>query len=493
MGSRRVWSAISLLPFFAALTIFLHIRYLSLPFHWDEMGQFVPAAVDIYRGGAWVPHSTLPNVHPPAVMALVALVWKTFGYSIVTARLAMLVVASAGLWLAFLLAVRLARGTAGVPAFAAAAFLLATPLFYTQSMMVQLDMPAMTLTMLALLLFLDGRWTWCAAACTLLVLTKETALTTPAVFAARLWFRERLRHEALYFLAPALALGAWLTVLYRATGHWTGNAGFAEYNIGYALHPLQILYSIGERALFLFVKDGRFIGAIALYFGWPMLRGRDWTIALWVAGTQLALVTLLGGAVLDRYLLPVLPILYAAFAVCLSEYRPIWKWLSETALMAMLIAGFFLNPPFPFQYEDNLAMVDFVGLQKAAAQFLDDSDPEARVASMWPFTGAIENPELGYLERPLKAVEIQSFDLPALQSLDRQTFDLLVVYSRQYPVEGSWLDTKWLDPLLRRLPGYHPQATQDGLIASGFVSVARWERRGQWIEIYKRQARADGR
>ena len=493
MGSQRVWSAIFFLPFFAALIIVLHIRYLNLPFHWDEMGQFVPAAVDIYRDGAWVPHSTLPNVHPPAVMALVALMWKIFGYSIVAARLAMLVVASAGLWLAFLLAIRLARGAAGAPAFAAAGFLLVTPLFYTQAMMVQLDMPAMTLTMLALLLFLDRQWAWCAAACTLLVLTKETALTTPAVFAAWLWFRERLRREALYFVAPAIALGAWLIVLYRATGHWTGNAGFAEYNIGYALHPLQILYSIGERALFLFIKDGRFIGAIALYFGWRMLRGKDWAIALWVAGAQLALVTLLGGAVLDRYLLPVMPILYAAFAVCCSGYVPIWKWLSETALMAMLIASFFLNPPFPFQYEDNLAMIDFVGLQQSAARFLDDSAPRARIASMWPFTGAIENQELGYLQRPLKAVEIQSFDLSALQTLDRQSFDLLVVYSRQYPVEGSWLDTTWLDPLLRRLPGYHPQATQDELIASGFVSVARWERRGQWIEIYRTEVTGAGR
>ncbi len=489
----RVLSAIYLLPFFAALTILLHIRYLNLPFHWDEMGQFVPAAVDIYRDGAWVPHSTLPNVHPPAVMALVALTWKIFGYSIAAARLAMLAVASAGLTLAFFLAIRLARETSGAPAFAAAGFLLATPLFYTQSMMVQLDMPAMTLTMLALLLFLERRWAWCAAACTLLVLTKETALTTPVVFAAWLWFRERLRREALYFLAPAVALGGWLIVLYRATGHWTGNAGFAEYNIGYALHPLQILYSIAERALFLFVKDGRFIGAIALYFGWRMLRGKDWTIALWVAGAQLVLVTLLGGAVLDRYLLPVMPVLYAAFAVAASEYRPKWRWISQSALALALFAGVFLNPPFPFQYEDNLAMIDFVELQQSAAQFLDDSAPRARVASMWPFTGAIENPQLGYIETPLKAVEIQSFDLPALQSLDRQSFDLLVVYSRQYPVEGSWLDATWLDPLLRRLPGYHPQATQDELVASGFVSVARWQRRGQWIEIYRRDTTADGR
>ena len=111
-----------------------------------------------------------------------------------------------GLWLSFLLAIRLARGAPGAPAFAAALFLAATPLFYTQSMMVLLDMPAMTLTVLALLLFLEERCVWCAAACTLLVLTKETAITTPAVFAGWLWLRTGKRREAIYFLAPAVAL-----------------------------------------------------------------------------------------------------------------------------------------------------------------------------------------------------------------------------------------------------------------------------------------------
>ncbi len=113
-------------------------------------------------------------------MALLALVWKVFGYSILSARLTMLVIASFGLLFCFLLAIRLARGSPGAPAFAAALFLVASPLFYTQSMMVLLDLPAMTLTLLALLLFLDERWIACAVACTVLVLVKETALTAPA-------------------------------------------------------------------------------------------------------------------------------------------------------------------------------------------------------------------------------------------------------------------------------------------------------------------------
>lgn len=469
---------------FAAVMAAIHVPYLKLPFHWDELGQFVPAALDLYRDGSWVAHSTLPNVHPPAVMALLAVVWHVFGYSIIAARLTMIAVASAGVWLSFLLAIRLGRGAPGAPAFAAVLFLIVTPLFYTQSMMVLLDMPAMTLTVLALLLFLEERWAWCAAACTLLVLTKETALTTPVVFAAWLWFKTERKREALYFLAPIAALSGWLIVLHHATGHWLGNAGFAQYNVAYALHPLQILYSTAEHLLFLFVKDGRFIGAIALYAGWRLLRGTEWAIAGLVAVAQLLVVTLFGGAVLDRYLLPILPILYAAFATAASAYPASWRRLSQGSMILALFLGWFWNPPFPFQYEDNLAMVDFVRLQESAGQFLQDVTPRLRIASMWPFTGAIHNPEFGYVTQPLRAVEVESFDLPLLAALDRRSFDLLVVYARQYPIEGSWLDLAPLDPLLRHLPGYHPQATHDELASHGYIPLARWDKHGQWIEIY---------
>ena len=156
-------------------------------------------------------------------MLILAVVWKIFGFSILSARLTMLAIAAAGVFLSFLLAIRLGRKAEGAPAFAAVAFLMAAPLFYTQSMMVLLDMPAMTLTVLALLLFFDERYAACAAAATALVLVKETAITTPMVFAAWLWFREKRQREALYFLAPALALGLWLVELHHVTGHWLGN------------------------------------------------------------------------------------------------------------------------------------------------------------------------------------------------------------------------------------------------------------------------------
>src|ERR1700689_2288879 len=86
-----------LLPVAFALVVFLaHLPYLGLPYFWDELGQFVPAALDILHDGAWIPHSTVPNAHPPAVMAYLALVWRMAGYSITATRWSMLALAAAG-------------------------------------------------------------------------------------------------------------------------------------------------------------------------------------------------------------------------------------------------------------------------------------------------------------------------------------------------------------------------------------------------------------
>ena len=144
------------------------------------------------------------------------------------------------------------------------------------------------------------------------------------------------------------------------------------------------MYAIGRRIYMLFLSDGHFLGAAALIAGWRLLRGKEWTIAGLVAVAQTAVVTLLGGAVLDRYMLPVLPILYAAFAVAASAWsRPV-RLCVQAAMVTLFIVGWFWNPPVPFPYENNLAMVDFVRLQQQAAEYLEDHAADQRIATAWP-------------------------------------------------------------------------------------------------------------
>jgi len=471
---------------FAAILLAMHGPFLTLPFHWDELGQFVPAALDLYRDGAWVPHSTTPNVHPPGVMLLLAFVWGVFGFSILSSRLTMLAIATLGVYLSFRLAIRLSRKSPDAPAVAAVVLLIAAPLFYTQSMMVLLDMPAMTLTVLSLLLFLDERYAACALATTALVLVKETAISTPLVFGAWLLFREKRVREASYFLAPALALGLWLVELHHATGHWLGNDEFARFNVNQSLGFSHIVYAICRRIYMLFLSDGHFLGAAALIAGWRLLRGKEWAIAGLVAIAQTAVVTLLGGAVLDRYMLPVLPILYTAFAVAaLAWSRPV-RLRAQAAMVALFLVGWFWNPPVPFPYENNLAMVDFVRLQQTAAEYLEDHAPDRRIAAAWPFSEAVIHPEFGYVRRPLNlAVRTGGVRLANLTELNPKDFDVLVLFSAEWSGKGRLLDIPPIRSLVQTFLDPNINATAEEIRATlGFVPVLRWDRGGQWIEIY---------
>jgi 4-amino-4-deoxy-L-arabinose transferase-like glycosyltransferase len=476
---------------FAAILLAMHWPLLTLPFHWDELGQFVPAALDIYRDWAWVPHSAYPNVHPPGVMLLLAMVWKVFGFSIISSRLTMLAIAAVGVYLSFLLAIRLSRKSPDAPAIAAVAFLIAAPLFYTQSMMVLLDMPAMTLTVLSLLLFLDERYAACALATTALVLVKETGVSTPMVFAAWLLFREKRVREALYFLAPAVALGLWLMELHHATGHWLGNEEFAQFNVNQSLSFSHVMYAIGRRIYIHFLGDGHFLGTAALIAGWRLLRGKEWAIAGLVAIAQTAVVTLLGGAVLDRYMLPVLPILYAAFAVAASAWSRRVRLSVQGAMVTLFIVGWFWNPPVPFPYENNLAMVDFVRLQQTAAGYLEDHSAGQRIATAWPFSEALVNPEFGYVRRPLNlTVRTGGVRLSNLAKLNLKDFDVLVLFSQEWSGEGRLLDIEPVRSVVHRFLDPNINATADEIRTTlGFVPVFRWDRGGQWIEIYAPERR----
>ena len=486
MVSRRA-SHLIFFVLFAATLLAMHLPLLTLPFHWDELGQFVPAALNLYRDGALVPlPPTLPNVHPPGVMLILALVWKVFGFSILSSRLTMLAIAAVGVYLSFLLAIRLSRKSPDAPAIAAVVFLIVAPLFYTQSMMVLLDMPAMTLTVLSLLLFFDERYAACALATTALVLMKETAISTPMVFAAWLLFRERRVREALYFLAPAAALGLWLVELHHATGYWLGNQEFGRFNVSQSLSVSHVMYAIGYRTYELFLSNGHFLGAAALIAGWRLLRGKEWTIAALVAIAQTAVVTLLGGAVLDRYMLPVLPILYAAFAVAASAWsRPV-RLSVQGAMATLFIVGWFWNPPVPFPYENNLAMVDFVRLQQSAAEYLEDHAADRRIATAWPLSDALIHPEFGYVRNPLNLTVVTGgVRLSNLEKLNPRDFDVLVMYSAEWSVKGRVLDIHPIRSLVRTFLDPNINATAEEIRATlGFVPVLHWSRGGQWIDIY---------
>jgi hypothetical protein len=471
---------------FAAVLFLTHSAVLDAPYFWDEMGQFVPAALDILRDRAWIPHSTLPNVHPPGVMAYLAAVWSVVGYSVTVTRAAMLAMAAAGVLAVFALAVHLCRPLPGVPAFTAAFLLLASPLFYAQSMMAQLDMPAMVFTAVALLWFLQGRHVLAALASIVLVLMKESSIAVPAVFGF-LMLLERRWSNALLYTLPAFAVAAWLAYLYQGTGHLFGNPEFTHYNVGFQLHPMRLGVTLIRRIYYLFIANWHVIGTVAIVLAWQrsrIFRTRQWAVVAAVAALQTLVVTVLGGAALERYLMPVLPLFYIAVAAALTTFAQRTRRLSTLAMAAGLVAGIFINPVFPFPFENNAAFLDFVRLQKDAAAYVEANYPASTITSAWPFPDALRRPEFGYVSHGIAVRGIPDFNPETVLPLKGQV-EVLVVYSRTWEPQWGALSLGWIKQFLTAYYFYKPQVTAEQIEKElGLLPVVRYERRGQWIEIY---------
>jgi hypothetical protein len=470
----------------AFVLVLAHGPLLDLPYYWDEAGQFIPAALDIYHSGALIPHSTVPNVHPPGLMTALAAAWHVAGLSIITTRVFMLLVAALGVLFAFLLAIELSRGAPGTPALMAAALLCACPLFFAQSMLAQLDMPAMALTALALLLFLQNRIRGSALACVALVLVKETGLAAVLVCAGWLIFEKRTR-EALWYLLPTAVLAAWLAGLRAATGHWLGNSEFADYNVFYSLEPLRLLTAILRRAYYLFAGSGHFIGtaAVAWAFGrMPLFRYRAWRVAGSFVLLHSLAVSALGGAVLERYLLPVLPVLYAAFALALLAIAERTRAYVVGSLFACLIAANFINPPYPFPFENNMQFVSFVDLEQAVAGTIERLP--GTVAAPFPLSAGLRHPELGIAGRSHRVIEVQGFRKADVEKLREQRPDLAIVYDTTWDPFGLFTRGP-LREWLGRLYGYEPSLSpEDAAQALQMRVLHQWEERGLMMSLLAR-------
>jgi hypothetical protein len=481
--------------FFGSFVILLltHAPVVDLPYFWDELGQFIPAALDIQRDGAWVPKSTLPNVHPPGVMAYLAAVWTLFGYSVTITRVAMLALAAAGVVGTLALGIELCRHTRGYPALTSILLLVVSPLFWAQSMMAQLDMPAMVFTTFGLLLFLQGRYAASAMVCTALVLMKESSLAVPAVFGCWLLFRERRVRDALWFLLPLLAVAGWLFVLYRATGHVLGNPEFTHYNTTFQFHPVRMPVTVVRRLFYLLIDNFHFIGTAAIVVAWKrsaVFRTRGWAVTAAVALLQTIVVSVLGGAALERYLLPVLPLFYIAAGAAFTTLSRPRRAAATLTMAAGLILGIFFSSPFAYPFENNSAFVSFVRLQQQAATALEIDYPDSVVASAWPFPDALRRPEFGYVRKPLRVRGIDNFDPETVLALAGQV-DVLVMYSRTWEPEWGVLRSEWIRRFLEKYYFYKPQMDKERIERFlGLTRVARWDERGQWIEIYARTAPA---
>lgn len=485
----------------AALTL-AHYPLLRLPYFWDEAGYYIPAALDFCHHGFLVPHNTLPTGHTPLLSVYLGLVWRLLGFSPLATRMAMLVLAAGTLAVLY----ALGRCVAGPKTAAWACVLLAlSPLFFAQSSLAQLDLPVALTTTAAVLALLRRRLASFALLMSLAVLTKETAV----VFLPAAWlYAWRVRKEldaraALWLALPIAPLAAWTLYYHHATGFWTGNPVYLKYNLYSTLKPNRILLTLLRRLYQVFVAGFNWLLVAAAIAGHHAMKKASKAGAASQASSQLeirrgffflsagliisyvAMLSVVGGAVLPRYLLPIFPCFYLALVLAADALPGQVKRSVFVVAAACFIASWFINPPYPFPYEDNLAYADFIRLHQRAADYLSHQPNDPRILTAWPATGELRKPVLGYVRKPLRVEGLEGFTTQDFSGVSAGSFDILYLYSRQWNPHDNWLRRfLWAETAFEYVPA-EPASTLEREFHLRLVAAFR--ERGQWVKIYCRQ------
>ena len=433
-----------------------HFTLLRVPYYWDEAGYYIPAAWDFFRTGSLIPITTLTNAHPPLPSIYLALWWKTSGFLPEVTREAVLMVASMGLLAVWRLAMRLV----GVPAVAFWTVLLTGlyPIWFAQSSLAHADIfaAASTLWGLAYALPENDRKPWAAALWfSAAALSKETAIAIPLTlaavslieaFRAQPPVRRRLLLETAWLSSCVLPLAAWYAWHYFKTGFLFGNPAFLRYNAQANLSPVRFLAAFGHRILHLTAHMNMFVPvlmtiAALLLAPRPDAEGHErasiarsvlYRILVLVL-VNAALFSVLGGALLTRYLLPMYPLILLVAVTTFYRRVPFWHGVAVFCAAAFLV-GLFVNPPYGFAPEDNLAYARVVRMHLAGIAQLEHRYPGATVLSAWPMTDELTRPELGYVKQPIDVARIEDFT-PAqigIAAQEPEKYSAALVFSTKY-------------------------------------------------------------
>jgi 4-amino-4-deoxy-L-arabinose transferase-like glycosyltransferase len=454
-----------LFPLFFAAIYLSHLTLLRLPYFWDEGGYYIPAAWDFFRTGTLIPQSTITNAHPPLPSILLAAWWHLSGFVVSGTRTLICIVSATALLGVY----KLARALAGPTAAAVVTFLTAIyPIWYTQSTLAHADIFAAAFTLWGLAFYFDRDNTTtknqilAAIMFSLAALSKETAIITPIALA--LWEitlslqsqkgKEENRSQShtlswiAALLAPIAPLVAWYAFHYHRTGFIFGNPEFLRYNATANLSAYRIALCLWHRLLHLTTHMNMFVPVIATIAvvlipvapSTPqnIRKSALKAIAVILIANWLAF-SVLGGALLTRYLLPMYPLI---LLICVSLWRRHLRqwWLIAALSAAAFLSAIWINPPYAFAPEDNLTYRDMIVLHQQAVHFIEHNYPQATVLTAWPATSELVRPEIGYTHHPIKTVSIPNFspEQIAKAATDPGAYDTALLFSTKWePPTGT--------------------------------------------------------
>jgi hypothetical protein len=151
------------------------------------------------------------------------------------------------------------------------------------------------------------------------------------------------------------------------------------------------------------------------------------------------LFSVLGGALLTRYLLPMYPLVLLVAVAIFYQRVPFWHALTSISAIAFVVA-LFVNPPYGFAPEDNLAYARVVRMHVAGIAMLRTKYPGSTVLTAWPMSDELTKPELGYVKQPWDVVAIDDFTPDQIQRAAQQesAYSAALVFSTKYDPPTPW-------------------------------------------------------
>jgi hypothetical protein len=303
-----------------------------------------------------------------------------------------------------------------------------------------------------------------------------------------------------------LPLAGWYWFHYAKTGFLFGNPEFVRYNAISTLDPMRILAAFGHRILHLTAHMNLFVPVLmtvaALLLSPRPLdprRGRDGEprprigdatlqrIFLLLTGNAV-LFSVIGGALLTRYLLPMYPLVLLVAVSTFYRRVPYWQALAVFSAAAFAV-GLFVNPPYGFAPEDNLAYAHVIRLHMAGIAQLNKQFAGSTVLTAWPMSDELTRPELGYVKTPYEVCAIDDFSPAQVERAAAEPcrYSTALVFSTKYdpphPLLSLGAASAQLD---KRFFGLHHDLPPEA-IAQRLGGTMVWNRedQGQWVALIR--------
>ena len=447
------------------IVFIIKINILNQPFFWDDMGGIITPALDMFENNFCLIHPYRNFGHPPFLHICLALIWKIFGYSILSSHIFIILVGVVGLYYTFRIGNDFFNFWVGL---GATVLLFFNQLFFAQIGIINDSIPLLTLGIITVYYYLKDKKLLVFLFASLLVLTKETgALLIFAIFIH--WFiknistlKQTLKQEAFltklqekkypnrvesikkifeetivlikkswFLTGPIIFLLLWFTF------HQIKLGWFLRVDLIY--HQTDFWMNLNKNFIINFYYDftnnniNKFNFILLFFIIINIVKYRIKilkTTSLFFLIIFLYLVLFSFTDDLPRYFTVILPFFYIISSEAVySIYKKI-KFNNIFFVFTILLCSFIFSLNYQgdrigpgFKLDSNLEYNDFIYVSKQATDYIEKKYSNNNIVTYWPMTDQLNEPKFGYISKKINRItdtteNFRSYIVPSVDAME---------------------------------------------------------------------------